>query len=121
LEDGLAAFEAGPLAGRDCRAQFHFDAGDSKATGVVAGDASYDGGGQGFDVEVGPDQASHQRGRETVTYGGAQNHCGIGASAIPYRWALIEEQGWRARYVGEFRRDSILGDEPKVDVVRVKV
>src|SRR5882724_5920564 len=42
----------------------------------------------------------------------------LGASAIPHRWALIEEQGWRARYVGEFRRDSILGDEPKVDLVR---
>src|SRR6266536_4307294 len=59
LEDGLATFEAGPLAGRDCRAQFHFDAGDSKATGVVAGNAGYDGGGQRFDVDMGPDQAIH--------------------------------------------------------------
>jgi hypothetical protein len=49
---------------------------------MVTSTSGYDGGGQRFDVDVGPDQAIHQRGGETVTYGGAQNHCGIGASAI---------------------------------------
>jgi hypothetical protein len=55
-------FEAGSFTGRNCRAQFHFDAGDSKATGVVAGNASYHGGGQGLELDVGPGQAIHQRG-----------------------------------------------------------
>jgi hypothetical protein len=41
--------------------------------------------------------------------------------AIAYRWSLIEEQGWRATDLGELRHDSILGDEPKVDLVRMDV
>ncbi|HEY4647900.1 MAG TPA: hypothetical protein VIG95_02295 [Gemmatimonadales bacterium] len=121
MEDRLAAFEAAPLPGRDCRAQFHLDAGDSKATRLVAGDTSYDPGAKGFNVDVGPDQATHQRGRETVTYNGAENHCCIRALAIAYRWSLIEEQGWRATDLGELRRESIPADEPKVDLVRMEV